>query len=180
MIKKQKYHSPKILAKKISVNFFRTKNNFNLVEGFYSDILMAGSCVGCDCFIGGTKILLEDNKTKDIQDIKKGEYIVTFNIKNNSSNSCPVSEKVKFTNVDKGYIIINEKLRITGNHRLWVNNLVWKRADEVQLGDTLINNYNKKIIVKKLEIVDGKFDTYLLRLSNNFHTLFADNILVHE
>jgi len=179
--KNKKYYKPKIIIKKIKLNFLQISGNFHEISnGFYPEILMAGSCVSCDCFIRDTKILLPDGKGKMIQNISESDEIVTYDVTNDKYDICRINKKIKYTRVDKGYLIINGELKITGNHRLWVNNSKWIRADDLKVNDFVMNNSKNKVKITKIERVDGRFDTYFLQLLNNYHTLFADNILVHE
>jgi alpha-2-macroglobulin len=139
-------------------------------------ITVQGGAEAGGCFAAGTQVLMADNKTKNIEDIKTGDYVLT----RTETNSQLVKAKVLKTSKaeENGYLIINGNLKLTANHILWVNKS-WRTAGDIQIGDSLLDNQDREVKVSSIEWQAGKFSVYNLEIEN-FHTYFADGIWVHN
>lgn len=131
---------------------------------------------GGGCFAPGTKILLGDGKTKNIEDIKKGDSILT--------REAPMSDKLVKAKVKEvtirqvwGYLLINGKLKITDNHIILANGK-WVEAASLRSGDLLATTDGQEV-VESVEWHLGKTDVYNLEIEK-YHTFFADGIFVHN
>jgi hypothetical protein len=149
--------------------------------------VIAGGCSSSTkgedvCFIAGTKILLSDYTYKEIQDVTAGDTVLSYDL----NNGQVVSEKVNALLVHRdnpaGYFLINDTLKVTGDHPLWVaNKSMWQRADALQIGDTLLLVVDGgTTVVQSLIKIDGSFTGYDLDLEGPHYTYFADNILTHS
>lgn len=132
---------------------------------------------GGGCFAEGTPVLMSDGKTKAIDQIKAGDRVLTRESEN-SSNLVKGTVKNIHKIIDSGYFIINGKLRVTANHKMWVNG-TWKEASLIQIGDSLIDPQNKKVNVSSIEWVKGKFTVYNLEI-DKYSTFFAGGVWVHN
>lgn len=128
------------------------------------------------CFLPGTKIETSYG-TKNIEDVRAGDYILT---KEKDSSSKLIKAKVVRTtsHLVHGYVVINNYLKVTKNHEIFVNN-EWQSAGNIKKGDLLLDFQGKKVLVESVE----KYDEWVW--VNNFevegqHTYFADNIYVHN
>lgn len=132
---------------------------------------------GGGCFAPETKILMADGSRKNIEEVKIGDSILT-----RKNERDPKLVKAKVSGLHRaevdGYLIINGQLKITPNHILFANN-EWKPAGDIQIGDTLINEEGKSVLVDSIEWQLGKYDVYNLEIENN-HTFFAENVWVHN
>ncbi|OGY20946.1 MAG: hypothetical protein A2126_02775 [Candidatus Woykebacteria bacterium GWB1_45_5] len=132
---------------------------------------------GAGCFAAGTPVLLTDKTTKPIEKIKVGDTVLT-----RESEKSPELVKAKVVGthqaVVSGYLIINSNLRVTPNHRLWVNDS-WKLAGSIQIGDKLTDLNGKSITISSLEWVRGKFTVYNLQIER-YKTYFAAGIWAHN
>lgn len=144
----------------------------NSLEG----ILTNGSEMG-GCFDGDTLILMADGTSRPIDQVKVGDYILT---KENDLSSKLVAAKVTSTKQaqESGYLVINNQLKVTPDHKLWVNKS-WMEAALIKVGDSLTDSQNQQIKVNSLEWVRGKFTVYNLTV-DKYNTFFAQNFYVHN
>ncbi len=149
-----------------------TRLNHSL-EGIESEPFGGGG----GCFVAGTKILMGDGSTKNIEDVKVGDVILT---KAGRGDSQLVKARVADVHQarESDLIILNGSLQLTGNHILSVNN-TWKPAQEVTIGDELILSNGKKQTVTSIEYQRGEQDVYNLEIEK-YHTFFANNFWVHN
>lgn len=149
----------------------------NNTAGSYS--LQGISSFGAEsggCFGKGTKVLMANKTTKNIEDIKVGDRVATYN---ESESSEMIGAKVLKTEdvIENGFLVINKKLKITPNHVLWVND-DWRQAGVIQMGDTLRGvNGDEKVF--SIEWRREKNHVYNLEIENQ-HTYIAENVWVHN
>lgn len=131
---------------------------------------------GGGCFAKGTQILMADGNYNNIEEVKVGDYILT----RNETDSKLIKAKIIGTHQQDvtGYIIINGHLKVTPNHRLWINQ-TWKQAGSVQVGDFLTDYQGKGVPVTSIEWLSGKFKVYNLEVEK-YRTFFASSIFVHN
>lgn len=120
----------------------------------------------CDeCLQNKSKVLLPNNKYMTIEEIYNNPFInevMSYNLEKNIYEPKRIIRKIKSENQDRKcfytiqYInpITNEinKLRCTGNHKIWTKNRGYVRADELTLNDEIkidTNNISKLYICKK-------------------------------
>lgn len=132
---------------------------------------------GGGCFLPGTKIILANGKTQDIEKIKVGDLIST---RTSESNLLEVSAKVNQVLVHQvgQYLLINHQLRVTPEHNLYINGR-WLTAGSAKLGDSYLNQNNRYQIISSIETHNGKFTVYNLSV-DKYHTYFADGFYVHN
>ncbi|MBD3238418.1 MAG: hypothetical protein GF332_02145 [Candidatus Moranbacteria bacterium] len=129
------------------------------------------------CFPGYTKVLTANGEEKQIKDIEIGDQVLT---RKNLHDSNLVKARIKNKTQVKvdGYININDRLKITPEHYLYLN-ARWQRADKVKVGDNLLDKDGKEVKVKKIEWRKDKQVFYNLEIEHK-HTFFAQNIWVHN
>ncbi len=132
---------------------------------------------GGGCFTGETPILLPNGKTKPIKDIKVGGRVATFKGENDFRLT-KAQVKAVHSHQVAGLLIINQKLKTTPEHRLWVNGQ-WKEAGSIKVGDTLKDKNNKSVTVDSLEWQKAKSTVYNLIIEKE-HTYFANGFWVHN
>ena len=132
------------------------------------------------CFIAGTKILMADGSYKEIQDVKQGDTVNSYNLETKKIVQKKVIQQIIHADNPGGYLVINNLLKVTGNHPLWVNNVAWKRADEVKISDSLMSEEGNLIIVKTIDFVAGNYMVYNLSIEGPAHNYFAEKILAHN
>jgi len=162
---------------KIFETFWKERSNDTQESHSLEGITVYNAERGGGCFAAGTQVLMADGSTKAIEDVNVGDYVLT---KENEKSPKLVKGKVIYAHesVVSGYLIINGDLKVTNNHKLWVNNS-WKEAGSIQIGDTLIDRNGNSIEVSSVEWLNGKFTVYNLGV-DKYNTYFADGIWVHN
>ena len=132
-----------------------------------------GNCYAC--FLPGTKILMSDKSLKNIEDIRPGDKVFSFDLIQKKLVESGVSDLLIHKR-EGGYLILNNKLKVTSDHPLFVNG-AWKDADTLQIGDALINSDGELTKVENIEKTDGTNIVYNLNLEIGQKNYFAENIL---
>lgn len=132
---------------------------------------------GGGCFLAGTQILMEDGKTKEIQDIKVGDIVKSF--------LSPLSRKIATAKVSKvfthqvvGYLVINNHLRVTGEHNLYINGR-FMTASEVKVGDFYLDTHGEYQKIFSIESRSGINTVYNFTVEK-LNTYFAEGFYVHN
>lgn len=189
------------------LNFYvTTDNNLTYVELDVEDAdtyIINGSTAinsvvssNAPCFVAGTQILLENGLTKNIEDVVVGDYVVSFDLKNNEPKVSEVlnifSKKIdkiveyKFSN---GNI-----LRATLDHPIYVINKGWCSYSEkisnslyklnepvkkIEINDVVKLHTNETELVE-MQLIEETHTVYNLSEIKPFHNYFANDILVHN
>lgn len=189
------------------LNFYvSTDNNLSYVELDVEDsdtYIINGSTAinsvvshNAPCFVGGTQILLENGNTKNIEDISVGEYVVSFDFKNNQLTSGKVLN-IFSKKVDKvvEYEFSNGvKLKATLDHPIYVIGKGWcSYSDELSNSLYKLNNPVQKIeledIIKfnngesklvNVTILNEDNIVYNLSEIDTFHNYFANGVSSHN
>ena len=151
------------------------------------------------CVLKGTKISLRDGKTINIENLKIGNEIIIFDIENmintenekilqdiklNSFNGLIKTSRVKniWTNKRNHYFIINDKLKITGDHIILVQrnkNYYWSKVEKLQLNDFLFTE--KNIFEKVVSINEKNEETIVYNIQvHTYYNYFANSYLIHN
>jgi len=129
------------------------------------------------CFLPGTKIKMADGTEKNIEDIRVGDMISTF--ENSLSKELVSGKVVKLQqHMVPGYLVINDHLRVTPEHRMFINGK-WQMAGHAQIGDTLRNANNEAVVITSLQKKYSMVKVYNFEVEN-YHTYFADGVWVHN
>lgn len=178
----KEYIKPSIQKKKIKINYFYSDSRYldsvDMLEGSYFLTQGSWSCVDT-CFLPDTNILMADGSYKKIQDIKDAESVISMNLVGNETAVNKIAKVVEKTYTE-GYLLINNKLKITLNHKVWVKGKDWIEARDIQKGDILLNSKNEEVQVNDIEKFIGTFTVYNLHVDGAEHNFFAEDILVHN
>lgn len=189
------YKKPKLRVNKVKMlNLFyqnRFLDSINLIDYNTDKDFIAhtvegcgsggsGGCVCSGCFPPTTKITTVDGTTKMIKDIKKGDSILSYDLYRNKTTIEKVIDLLVHNDNRDGYYVINDILKATGNHPLWVNSRMWSRVENLKISDNLINQQGEKIVVKSIKKIKRSKTVYNLHLKGKNHNYFADGILVHN
>lgn len=151
------------------------------------------------CFVSETKILMSDNTEKNIENVRIGDYVKTYNFENNEIQISRVNKidspihdnlvKISFTN----RFNIN-----TTDHPYYVKEKGWASFDpiltrknynfeveELEEGDVCYALEDSKIVEIKIEKIElfeegNSQRTYNLSEVDKNHNFFANGILVHN
>jgi hypothetical protein len=132
------------------------------------------------CFLKGTTITMADNSVKTIENVLVGDLVIAYNEVLGQRVPAKVTEVFHHTPDEMGdfYLVINNNLRVTPNHPLFVNKR-WTNAGKVQIGDRLLGVNGSDVDVFSIVKVFQKEPTYNLEVAN-YHTYFANGILAHN
>ncbi len=168
----------------------------------------AGGAGGSCCFPRGTKITMSDNSIKNIEDVRIGEEVISFDVKSKDTKPAKVLELE--APVREGYFDLNDGLlKLTDEHPIFARQQNGKEGwaslypektlkestfDEVlklEQGDQVFNlntqasnglssSTKQWVKIKKIEFVEGGVQTFNLKAIEQQHTFFADGVLVHN
>ncbi len=132
------------------------------------------------CFVAGTLISMADGSLKSIEDIQVGDSVKSYDESSGSMVDSVVGHVFVHDAVEMGdyYLVINNRLRVTPDHPLFVNG-DWVDADSVVVGDSLLDVSGESIEVLSVDRVFEPVVTYNLEVEGT-HTYFADGVLVHN
>lgn len=132
---------------------------------------------GGGCFLPGTQILLGTGKSKAIEDIKVGDFIKT--LQDPLSNKLIAAKVIKtFQHQVAGFLVINNHLRVTGEHNLYINGR-WMTASEVKIGDSYLDTQGDYQRIYSIENRSGINTVYNFTVEK-LSTYFADGFYVHN
>lgn len=160
--------------------------------------LASGGGGGSTCFAYGTKILMSDGTSKNIEDLQENDIIKTVSIADLdtqetaweywSSNSFVTSNatatvKSIYVHTATHYYNINDGLlKVTDSHPILVekNGIYrFKRVDSLTTEDRLFNVNNEWISINSIQIINEQLATINIDVEEQ-DTYFANGILVHN
>ncbi|MAF25612.1 hypothetical protein CL634_08595 [bacterium] len=130
------------------------------------------------CFTGNTKITMADGKKKDIELIREGEKVLSYNHKTKKIIESTVMKAFEHKNTP-WYLVINDSLRVTPMHEIY-NGLQWKKAKDFQIGDHIQTFDGTLRKIETMERIDLSTRTYNIHVDDENHNYFAEDYLVHN
>lgn len=147
------------------------------------------------CFPAGTKILMQDNSYKNIEDVKVGEMVLSYDEKTGKQVASKVLEleapirdhmceitfsqglSLKLTNehpifTDQGWKSINPTETLKENSALFVRKL--EKGDKVFFADSTYKS------VEQIKCWDETIQTYNLKHIEKYNNFYAENVLAHN
>lgn len=177
------YQAPKIRSKKISIRLFTNPE-------FLSGVNLLTDCSYCNgttcppecsttCFLPKTKILTEQGEINfEILD-KNAHIILSYDMNGKKLVKSKIEEIIVHPNV-YGYIVINDRIQVTSDHRFWVNDKDWVIVKDLKIGDRLFTYHLQSEEVKSIKKIDKEVTVYNLELEGPYHNYFAEGVLVHN
>ncbi|MDO8467854.1 MAG: hypothetical protein Q7S56_02820 [Nanoarchaeota archaeon] len=156
---------------------------------------------GDSCFPAGTKITMADGSKKNIEDVKIGEYVKSYDLINDKIVYAKVLEIE--SPIREGYYDVGGILNVTDEHPIYVmkkdgrkgwgavnvtkakinlqkSTLSGQDLFSVEKGDKLFNEDGSWVEIKYLNYVKGEIQTYNLKQVDNYNVFFAASVLVHN
>ena len=144
------------------------------------------------CFAAGTKVLLADNSQKNIEDIKQGDKIMTYNIITGKKGTAMVEKTAAVTHKNLVTYVFEggKKITATDDHPFlteqgWASSNPAKTANykgfekvvQIKVGDIFAaaNGYTK--LVSKSVSPESKMTYTIVKLSDG-NTFYANDIIV--
>ena len=186
--------------------FITNDNDLNLIEIDVEDTdtyIIAGTTPinsfvthNSPCFVAGTKVNLADGSIKNIEDVKSGDIVVTFDLKSESlKNNIVNSVFSKTVNNIVEYKFSNgENLKCTFDHPIYVESKGWasfdnelsnksysleKNVNKIEINDT-VKLFNGISTIVDILVHNEETKVYNLQDIEGNHNYFANNILVHN
>ena len=134
---------------------------------------------GRGCFQVGTSIEMIDG-IKNIEDVKVGDIVKTFNIKTDSVETSNVTETFIHENNTDG-IFINVSagiIRTTSNHPFYSNG-DWVEAGDLNVQDKILHVDGVEHTINSIEKLPESKTVYNFEV-NGTHNYFAEGYLVHN
>jgi hypothetical protein len=147
--------------------------------GFDTAVPGGGEGSGDSCFIAKTRILMASGNTKKIADVQLGDYVLTR--KSEISSKLVKARVLKFYEHPETdiFTVINDVLVVTPNHRMFINGK-WQRVETLKLGDTLLDDKNRKIAVKSIKERREKAEKVYNLEIEKYRTYFANGFYAHN
>lgn len=145
---------------------------------------------GTGCLEKGTKISLSNGNSTNIEDIKVGDILISYNVGKNSIDTTTVTKtfihKENIFDCINIFLQINDsiiKIGATSNHPFFKSSNEIINAGSIKVNDKLMYVDKSNIIifpmVKKVEKLKGKY-TIVYNIETTKHNYFANGILVHN
>lgn len=133
---------------------------------------------GMDCFATGTKITLADGSTKNVEDLKVGDTVRSFDVKTGQFVSVAVTE-TSSKKEGGDYVKINGGSGVTLDHRFYSNGQFIKAGD-LKVGDELIDEKGNVIKIASVVHKPGPVWVHPIRVQDPPATFIAEGIVVHN
>jgi intein/homing endonuclease len=146
-----------------------------------------------ECFAAGTKVLLADGTSKNIEDIKSGDIVVSHNLSTNENENKVVGKLLSVLSDHISYVTLSNGviLKITNDHPIYTNK-GWAAID-VELTKTKYDLPVEQLVVGDLvKTIDGYVDvvsietkeeptmTFTLKDVEDNANFYAEGVLVHN
>ncbi len=135
------------------------------------------------CFVAGTKVKTE-NGFKNIEDIKIGEKVYSYNLENNELELKEVINTIQSSTIDTYKMTIGGKtVEMSPRHQIYIVDKGWTRAYDVKSGDMMLSLDGEKIKITNIEYkkYDTPIKTYNLTVEGNSNYFVTDiQVLVHN
>ncbi len=153
---------------------------------------------GQGCFIAGTQVSMADGSYKNIEEVKVGEMVKSFNKETEEIENAEVLVTTKPI-AKRVYTINDDLLTTTERHPLFVTKptgekgwasfdpeeslKVYKDIDsmfKLELGDKIKTIDGKEIRISSLRVENTETEVFNLYSVKNLHTFYVNDILVHN
>lgn len=131
---------------------------------------------GSGSFLPGTQILMEDGTERNIEEIKIGEWVRSYDVETGERVDARVTGVL--SHIMLGYYTINDNLQITETNPIWAEGS-WTYPGSLRVGDELLSSGDGKLFVENIYYTDGEVVVYNLQIEPT-NTYFASGINVHN
>lgn len=139
------------------------------------------SCTTFTCFTGDTKVAVE-NGYKNIEDIKIGDYVYSYNLDTNKKELKKVLETFIHQNDEIYTLRVNNRLiHTTKEHPFYVINKGWINAEKLKFNDKLLSIKTGPTNIQNISKRHNKTYVYNIEVENNHNYLITEEeLLVHN
>ncbi len=174
-------------------NSFKTTYNVSVIAGKTAYKVEAYTTTGnkisdgtyssAICFVAGTKVLTATGY-KNIEDIKVGEMVYSYNLDNNEKELKKVTRTIKSSTEETYIVTINgKKVEMSPRHHVYIVDKGWVRAYDLKVGDKMLSSDKKVIDITNIERknYEGGISTYNLTVDVNSNYFVSEiQVLVHN
>ncbi len=149
---------------------------------FLSNGELSVKIVTHNCFPAGTKITLADGTQKNIEDLTTNDKLLTFN----EFTGEKIEGAIGSIQKKKEHLLIRHKtddgneVKSTALHKFFVKGKGWVAAQDIIIGDILVNKDSIETTVMEKENIVGEVEVYHIMDVRDNHTYYAENLLVHN
>jgi hypothetical protein len=186
-------------AKVVSISYNEGKvKTYNLKEvsgydNFFAENLLAhNKC----CFAAGTPVTMADGSEKAIEDVKVGDFVMTYNEATGSNEPAEVLELQQ--PIREGIYVVTfsngKELRVTNDHPLYVKGNRWaaiepdaalagyalSSVDKLVVGSEVMQEDGSYSSVASINYVAGDIQTYTLKKVAKNRNFYANGFLAHN
>ena len=129
---------------------------------------------GTGSFLPGTQIVMSDKTTRNIEDIRAGDNILSYDTEKKKIVSSHVSHV--FSHEMPGYYVIDNNLKITATNPIWANDQ-WVYPLQLNIGDQMMDSNGNADYVDSIYYVERDVTVYNLQVEKTY-TYFAEFLLV--
>jgi len=134
------------------------------------------------CFLKGTKIVMADETLKNIEDIKPGDYVKTYDGIRYSPSRVNKTFHHKPDEMGNYYLNINNEIFVTPNHPLYKDG-GWIEVGDLKIGDKIGVDPKNPYLIKSIEKIFEKVPTFNFEVENYHNYLVSlenEDILAHN
>ena len=149
------------------------------IDTYFTSEILVHNIPPRKCFTGDTMITLADGTYENIQKIKPGTEIKTYNEETGKLQNSVVGEitKIRHDNLVKYKFSDNTEIKATDDHPFYVGG---DYKAPLEVGDEVLNDELNKVNVVKVEKLDLHEITYNIDNTNNGKNYFANRVLVSD
>ena len=158
-------------------HILNVEDNYNY---FAEDLLVHNFSIRC--FVAGTEITLADGTTKNIEDIKVGEEVLTFNEETKVNEPGVVGDLKQHSVGSIIRVTLDNEIVIktTEEHPFFVTGKEWVKAKDLEPLDTCLKVDGDEAIISTVEVLEETNIVYNLLSVDANHNFYANGILVHN
>jgi PKD repeat protein len=136
---------------------------------------------GSSCFLAGTNITMANGSRKKIENITEEDIVLAYDLASNELVNATIIGIYNHTKDEMPgyYIVINNHIRVTPNHLLYING-TFLEAENARVNDTLLGINGSNITITSIYQVTKHIPTYNLGLNSTTLLYFAEDIAVHH
>ena len=154
------------------------------IDTYFTSEILVHNIPPRKCFTGDTMITLADGTYENIQKIKPGIEIKTYDVETGKLQNSVVGEitKIRHDNLVKYKFSDNTEIKATDDHPFYIASDSHTDSDyrPLEVGDEVLNDELNKISVVSVEKLDLHEITYNIDNTNNGKNYFANRVLVSD
>lgn len=152
-------------------------------------ILVSFACSGIgDCFVAGTQITMSSGLHKDIEDVRIGETVLSYNVEEEVFVDRDVVNLIRKSSNEIFTIETTSSYfeGVTAEHPFYQPDIKsWVPVNELHVGDQVLVSSQGRKSVERIVDLDTKHlkravDVYNMSVDGPEHNYFANDVLVHN